>query len=313
MMECCSIVGVDVAGCSLGPLSVGRVVDLESRLDVDGDVLELIRARLPGLSRAERRVAETVLSAPLGVLHMSVTQLAEVSTSSVGSVIRFCQALGLRGYQDLKLRLARQSIPVERQLLDEITPEDESPDVVRKVFSGMAGALDDAAQVVDAAALDRVADLLIGARTILFVAVGTSAPLAADIAYRLTTIGLPAFFPSDVHVQHVTARMLGPGDVCFAISHTGSTTETLASMRAAAGTGANTVALTSFTSSPLTELTETVLVAGSRETAYRIETMTSRIVHLAVLDAFFVLIALRHKNSQDALAATGDVLTEHRI
>ncbi len=50
-----------------------------------------------------------------------------------------------------------------------------------------------------------------------------------------------------------------------------------------------------------------------RETAYRIETMTSRIVHLVVLDAIFVLITLQHRQSQDALAATGDVLTEHRI
>jgi DNA-binding MurR/RpiR family transcriptional regulator len=289
------------------------VIELLSGVGREGDVLELIRVRLPGLSPAERRVAETVLPAPLEVLHMSVTQLAEVSESSVGSVIRFCQTLGLRGFQDLKLQLARQAIPVERQLLDEISTDDGSPEVVRKVFSGMAGALGEAARFVDADLLDRVADLLIDAQRILFVAVGTSAPLAADIAYRLVTIGLPATYPSDVHVQHVSARMLGPGDVCFAISHTGSTTETLASMRTAARTGAATVALTSFTSSPLTELTETVLVAGSRETAYRIETMTSRIVHLVLLDAIFVLIALRHKHSQDALALTGDILTEHRI
>ncbi|MEU5695855.1 MurR/RpiR family transcriptional regulator [Actinosynnema sp. NPDC020468] len=279
----------------------------------NADTLEQIRSLLPSLSPAERRVGQVVLGAPLDVLEQSVTQLAERSKSSVGSVVRFCQSLGLRGFQDLKLRLARQSIPAERQLLDEIAPEDGAAEVTRKVFSGMAGALTDTARVVDTDVLDEVAARLVGARRVLFVAVGTSAPLAADVAYRLTTIGLPATCPADVHVQHVTARMLGPEDVCFAISHTGSTTETLAAVRTAAQTGATTVALTSFTTSPLTGLVDLALVAGSRETSYRIETMTSRIVHLAVLDAIFVLIALRHQAARDALAATGDVLTEHRI
>jgi DNA-binding MurR/RpiR family transcriptional regulator len=265
------------------------------------------------LTPAEQRVARAALDSPIEVMHMSVTEFAEISQSSVGSVTRFCHSLGLRGYQDLKLRLARESIPAERQLLDEIAPTDGAAEVARKVLGGSARALDEAARVVDTDALAAVAERLSAARTVLFVAVGTSAPLASDIAYRLTTIGRPASFPADVHVQHVTARMLGPEDVCFAVSHTGSTTETLASVRTAANSGATTVALTSFASSPLTEMVDLHLVAGSRETSYRIESMTSRIVHLAVLDALFVLITLHSPTSQEALAATSDVLTDHRI
>lgn len=276
-------------------------------------MLELIRSRMPGFSPAESRVARVVLTKPLEILDLSVTQLADRSESSVGSVVRFCQGLGLRGYQDLKLQLAKRSIPVEQQLLDEVSAGDGALEVIRKVLSGTANALQEAAHVVAPEALGQVAEKLLAARRIQFAAVGTSAPLAADISYRLTTIGLPAVFPPDVHVQHVTARMLGPGDVCFAISHTGSTTETLATMRTAAQSGATAIALTSFASSPLTELVDLLLVAGSRETSYRIETMTSRIVHLAVLDAIFVLLALRHDSSSHALAATGGVLTEHRI
>ncbi|GAA0823642.1 MurR/RpiR family transcriptional regulator [Streptosporangium amethystogenes subsp. fukuiense] len=277
------------------------------------NVLELIRSSAPDLSPSEQRVARTVLAAPLEVIHRSVTQMAQESGSSVGSVMRFCQSLGLRGFQDLKLRLARESIPAERQLLAEVASGDGPAEVARKVLTGSAVALQDAAQTVDTDRLGAVAELLTGTPRILFIAVGTSAPLAADVAYRLTTIGLPASFPADVHVQHVTSRMLRPGDVCFGISHTGSTTETLASMRAARQSGATTVALTSFASSPLTELVDHLLVAGSRETAYRIESMTSRVVHLVVLDAIFTLIALRSRTSNEALAATADALTDHRI
>ncbi|MFC7599131.1 hypothetical protein ACFQVD_03285 [Streptosporangium amethystogenes subsp. fukuiense] len=41
--------------------------------------------------------------------------------------------------------------------------------------------------------------------------------------------------------------------------------------------------------------------------------MTSRVVHLVVLDAIFTLIALRSRTSNEALAATADALTDHRI
>lgn len=269
--------------------------------------------RSAGLSPAEQRVARSVLGEPLHVFEMSVTELAAFSETSVGTVVRFCQRLGLRGFQDLKMKLAREAIPAEEQLLHEVVASDGVGEVLTKVLAGTARALDEARAAVDPAALERIAERLMAARRIVFAAVGTSAPLAADISYRLTTIGLPATFPADVHVQHVTARMLGSADVLFAISHTGSTTETLAVTRAARDAGATTVALTSFLESPLTGMVEHLLVAGSRETAYRIEAMTSRLVHLAVLDALYVSIALRHPESHDALAIAGDVLVEHRI
>ena len=108
--------------------------------------------------------------------------------------------------------------------------------------------------------------------------------------------------------------MLGPGDVCLAISHTGATRETLAATRAAAEAGATTIAITSFLRSPLTEVAAITLVAGSRETNYRVEAMASRMAHLAVLDALFVAVALQDRQralaAQDAHAA---VMAEHRF
>ncbi|WP_261574250.1 MurR/RpiR family transcriptional regulator [Frankia gtarii] len=278
-----------------------------------GPIMEHVRAHSASLSAAEQRVARAILSDPVGVVHLSVSDLAQIAGSSPATVVRFCQALGLRGFQELKLALARESIPAERQLLDEIEPGDGPAEVTSKVLSGAANALQSAAQSVNSEAMGQVAELLGDARRIVFAAVGTSASLAGDVAYRFTTIGLDASFAADVHIQHVTARMLTAEDLCFAISHTGSTVETLATVRAAAAAGAATVALTSFATSPLTELVDHVLVAGSRETAYRIEAMTSRIVHLTILDALFVLLALRQPNAQLALAETADILIEHRL
>lgn len=276
-------------------------------------VAERIRAALPSFSPAERRVADAVLRDPSAVIHLSVTELASEAGSSPATVVRLCTTIGLRGYQDLKITLASESIPGERRVLGAITADDSVADITSKVMDATARAVDSAANALEATSLEAMVDALRGARRIVFGAVGTSAPLALDTAYRFVSLGLDASFAPDVHTQHVTARMLRPGDAFFAISHTGSTFETLATTRAAKAAGATTLALTSFSASPLTELVDVTVVAGSAETSYRIEAMASRIVHLAVLDALFVNLSRGSDDRRDALALAEDVLIEHRI
>jgi DNA-binding MurR/RpiR family transcriptional regulator len=276
-------------------------------------ILERLRAALATLTPAERRVAEAVLRDPLGVIHQSVSQLAQDANTSAATVVRLCTGIGLRGYQELKITLATQAIPAPARVHSDVQNDDDAQAVVRKLLDGTANALLRTADSLDAAVLAAIAERIMGAERVLFGAVGTSAPLAQDIAYRLTTLGIAATYVPDVHAQHVTARMLGPRDLLFAISHTGSTFETLAVVRAARQSGAGTVALTSFSASPLTEVVDLSLVAGSSETSYRVEAMASRIVHLAVLDALYVAIALKHPRSSEGLAMTEDVLIEHRI
>ena len=274
---------------------------------------ERLRSHLRSLSPAERRVADVVLRDPLEIIHLSVSELAALADTSAATVVRLCTSLGLRGYQELKITLATQSIPSEKRVLDAVEAADDTSAVTRKVLAGTAAAIEATISAIDTAEMDRIASAVLSAQRVLFGAVGTSAPLAQDAAYRLTTIGIPATFIPDVHTQHVSARMLGPRDLFFAISHTGATVETLAAARAARDSGARTAALTSFQSSPLTETVDFSLVAGSAETAYRVEAMTSRIVHFTVLDALYVTLALRRKESTDALALTEDVLIEHRL
>lgn len=276
-------------------------------------LLERLRATVPSLTPAERRVAETVLRDPLGIIHLSVSELAEAAETSTASVVRLCTTIGLRGYQDLKITLATQAIPREKRVLSAIEPGDGTDAIIEKVLGSTAHAIEDTIRALDADQLDRIAAAILRAKRVLFGAVGTSAPLAQDAAYRLTTLGIAASFIPDVHQQHVSARMLAPDDVFIAVSHTGSTIETLAAARAARDSGATTIALTSFSTSPLTECVQYALVAGSAETSYRVEAMASRIVHFAVLDALYVTLSLRRAASSGALALTEDVLIEHRI
>ncbi|MGH3611374.1 MAG: MurR/RpiR family transcriptional regulator [Pseudonocardia sp.] len=212
------------------------------------------------------------------------------------------------------MRLAAESAPGRSDLQADVEPDDAPAVVLRKVLRASADAMADAADAVTGDAFGHSVELLTNAAQVLFVGVGTSAPLAADAAYRFRTTGLLTEAPSDVHVQHVAARLLRPDDVCLAISHTGQTRETLAAVTAARAAGAATIAVTSFSRSSLTKITDVVLIAGSRETNYRVEAMTSRLVHTAVLDALYVATSLAQPDrARRAQELSAEVIAKHRV
>lgn len=272
-------------------------------------VLVHIRAFAPSLQPGEARVAAVLLDSPEVVVYSSVGEVAELAKTSTATVVRAAQRLGFKGFHALKISLAKE--------LAGSGPADAAGDrgVLASVTSAGAQCVRDAGALVAVETFDRVADRLSAARRVLFVGVGTSAPLCQDAAYRFSAVGVLAEHRGDAHVQAVVARLLNAEDVCVAVSHTGATRETLEAAREARAAGAWVVALTSFARSPITELTDEVLVAGTRELGPAgLEAMASRLAHLAVLDALVVAVAGRDsERSAKALKAYGDVLSEHRL
>lgn len=265
-------------------------------------------------SAVELRIAKAVLNDPAGVINKSIGQFAQDAQVSAASAVRFCRAMGLAGFQELKLTLTRSAPNEAIQAATEVTAGDSHETASRKVVLGSAEALATAAGNIDHTVVAAAARVLGEARRVLVAGIGTSAPLAADVAYRLALIGVDAVFPPDSHVQHVMASHLTEGDACLVISHTGSTIETLATAGAAKDAGASVLAVTSFAGTPLTDLSNQVVVAGSQETAYRVDAMTSRVVHLAVLDALVVVLAHASPERASTLTTSHEILARgHRI
>jgi DNA-binding MurR/RpiR family transcriptional regulator len=270
--------------------------------------LEAVRENLASFTSVELRIAKAMLNDPAGLINQSIGQFAVVAGVSAASAVRFCRAMGLAGFQELKLTLSRSAPSQPVRPATDVDAGDSPETASRKVVLGSAEALATAAGNIDHSAVAAAAGVLGEARRVLVAGIGTSAPLAADVAYRLALIGVDAVFPADAHVQHVMASHLTAGDACLVISHTGSTVETLAVA------GAAVLAVTSFAGPPLTDISDLVVVAGSQETAYRVDAMTSRVVHLAVLDALVVVLAHSSPRRSETLASSNENLARgHRI
>ena len=58
------------------------------------------------MTKAEKKVADFVLSSPQEALASTITDLSKHCGVGETSVFRFCRTLELKGYQDFKLSLA---------------------------------------------------------------------------------------------------------------------------------------------------------------------------------------------------------------
>ena len=259
-------------------------------------LLTHVGGRLPPLQAAEERVAQLLLEQPARVAFMSVAGLAELASTSGATVVRCAQKLGFRGFHDLKLALAEE-LAGAAPAVAPVPPAQRDPRLaaLAQVTAAGAATVRDAAALVDAEVFDATVGALDRAGRVLVVGVGSSAALCRDAAARFTAIGLHTEAPADVHDQHVRARLLNPGDVCLALSHTGATRETLSCTGAAVKGGATTVAITSFAKSPLIELVDHALVAGTRAVVPHLAPLATRLAHLALLDSLVVAVAQRNE------------------
>lgn len=278
------------------------------------NALARIRALLDALAPGARRIADFVLERPQDVLEMSVTELSEATQASEGSVINFCQRLGLSGFQQLKLSLAQDIVRPVQFIHEDLEIGDDAAATCRKIFHSGIQALQDTLSVLDPAALAEAVETLRSARRIEVYGIGSSAPIADDAHYRMLRIGLDAKAVTDSHIQAISASRTDPGVAVLTISHSGSTHETVMSTKLAKAAGARTVVITNYARSPIQAHADVVLFTMARETRFRTEAMTSRIAQLCVLDALIAALALAdHDRATETLRSTFDTLSSKRF
>jgi RpiR family carbohydrate utilization transcriptional regulator len=279
--------------------------------------LPIMRARihslLPSMGPAVQRIAEFVVEHSDEVVHMSVSEVAERTGSSEGSVVGFCKMLGTKGFQHLKILLAQEIVQPVQYIHEDLSPRDDVPTVIGKIFNSNIQTLQATASVLDAEALARAVKLIKRAKRIEIYGIGSSATIAEDAYYRMLRIGLNAVAVTDSHIQAISASQTGPDVATLTISHSGSTYETVLATRLAKEAGAHTICVTNFGKSPIQSFADVLLYTMAHETHFRTEAMTSRLAQLAIIDTLIACLALADYDTSIAtLKSTFDVLSLKR-
>jgi RpiR family transcriptional regulator, carbohydrate utilization regulator len=268
----------------------------EARVDavhVPGSFVRL-QGAYSALRAAEQRVADFILKHPDELIYLTVTELAERTNTSESTVVRLCQKIGYKGYQEFKIVLARDLVGPATEIYAAIEPGDDLATIKNKVFQANAQALRDTLEVLDDVQLQLAVDTIAGARRLEIYGVGGSSPLALDAYHKFVKLGVAAVALSDGDLMAMSSSLLGQGDVALGISHTGASRDVTDALGRAKRHGARTICITHRSSSPITKVSDVVLVTAAQQTAFRSDASSSRIAQLAVIDSLYVGVA--HKN-----------------
>ena len=256
------------------------------------NLVNIITDALPGLNKSERKVAEAILSDPESATGSSIASLAKRANVSEPSVNRFCKRFNTAGFPDFKLKLAKSLVSGVRFVNRNVDPNDTVESYTPKIFDSTINDLALIRDSIDHSVVNAVVDQLIQAKRVYFFGLGTSGSVARDAENKFFRFNLPVSFHDDVLMMRMLASTGSSGDVFFVISHTGRTKEIIDIAEIASNNGATVIALTS-SSSPLTAVSSIALEVDVPENTDEYMAMTSRIVHLVVLDVLATGFTLR--------------------
>ncbi|MCM3145680.1 MurR/RpiR family transcriptional regulator [Brevibacillus sp. MER 51] len=253
-----------------------------------------LQAILDQLKPSERKVADYILAHPEDVVKLSVQKLAEYSGVSEATIIRLARSLNMKGYQELKLRVAgdltKQTAIGSYQ---EIMMEGSVESIMQAVSWNNIQSIQDTLSVLSNEEVKKAVDVLSVARKIDVYGVGASAVIADDIRQKFSRINLWCEAYSDFHAQLTSAVTLTEKDAVIGISYSGQTEDIIQSLTEAKQQGATIITLTKLGPSPVAELANIRLFTSSVEKSIRSGAMASRIAQLNVIDILFITMISR--------------------
>src|SRR5699024_7576410 len=226
---------------------------------------------------------------PNDVMYMSITEVAEASDVGESSIFRFCKSIDLKGYQELKIKLAHtvQQGNHTSYVSNDISMQDSTMELADKLLKLNQGVLEETYHMVNEQDIVRAAELFKEAKHIRFFGVGASLLTAMEAKAKFMRITNKTECSMDSHLQVMAASLMTENDVGVFISYSGSTIDTIESARIASGKGATVISITQFMKSPLTSYADIVLLTGATEGPLQGGSLSAKISQLYMLDLLY--------------------------
>ena len=266
-------------------------------MNTETNCLVKLQSTLPVLRGVERKAATYILENPSTALNSPIATLASQIGIAESSIIRLCRRLGYSGFSAFKINLASSIHQNMQYNLDDLSLTSDTldaPQTMKHVFTQTCLALEQTLQVINYTELEKAADLLRSAASIVFFGIGSSAPIAQDAYCRFSRLDISVSYSIDPYDMLATARHQKENSVVIGISHTGRSRETVRAMQKAKEQGAHTICITSYLDSPITKYSDVTLVTSVSENNVVHEAITSRIAHLSLLDSLYTFLVINN-------------------
>ena len=240
------------------------------------------------VSKSDRKIINCIRTRLTDIPRMTIREIAQACGTAEATCTRFVRKMGFASLADFKAALAEEGAELGRYLdRGNIRNNESARETARKLLSANMIALEKTQDIIRNETIDACADLLIGAQRIAFIGLGYSGIIAQDSYFKFLRIGMNCIAPRDNHTMRMIAAIMEPGDVIFAISHSGETAEILETVDIARAHGLRIISLTENHPSSLRRASDVSLTYIAEETPLETGSIASKIAQFFLVDLVY--------------------------
>ena len=255
------------------------------------NLLSEIETRMPTFSKGQKLISNYILENYDKAAYMTASKLGKIVHVSESTVVRFAIELGFDGYPEFQHALqeivrtrltAAQRMEVTNTLMGD-------GDVLSKVLLGDADKIKRTLEDIDEAAFEEAVQRLAGAKNIYILGVRAASSLAGFLAHGLRMISDNVKFVQTTSGSEMFEQIMNidKDDVMVAISFPRYSKRMKNATSFAKHAGADVIAITDSTASPIAPAADQLLLAKSDMASFA----DSLVAPLSIINALIVALS----------------------
>lgn len=267
-------------------------------------VMDIICSSFNDFFDSEKRIAKYIINHYDKVVDMTVGELAHVSGVSEASVSRFCKKIGVKGFHHLKISLAKEMVEsdIKNQNLSNRISIDDIPQTLQNILANKIEELSQTVSMMDEKNMEIILNLLKNAKSVQFVAIGNTIPVAMDGAFKFNQIGIPAASTSIWENQIGMIYNMTNEDVMIVISNSGESRGLITAVEAAKEVGVTTIAITNNERSTIAKACDYHITTATREKLFLDGYCFSRVSATTVIEILYLFLTSMIDDSYKSIA-----------
>ena len=252
------------------------------------DLLEIMKERMESFSKGQRYIAKYITSNYEKAAYMTAAKLGAISGVSESTVVRFAIELGYEGYPEMQKALqdlVRTKL-TSVQRLEVTNTRIGNSEVLDKVLTSDIDKIRQSLEEIDRNAFYEAIDRIIEAKNIYIIGVRSSSTLAGFMNYSFRMIFDNVKFIQTTSGSEMFEQIMriGQGDVMIAISFPRYSKRIINAVEFARANGADVVALTDSSQSPIAAYADQLLTACSDMASF----VDSLVAPMSIINAMVV-------------------------
>lgn len=267
-------------------------------------VMDVICSSFDTFFDSEKKIAKYIINHYDKVVDMTVGELASASGSSEASVSRFCKKIGVKGFHHLKISLAKEMVDSNMNHV-EVSNRisiDDIPQSLQNILANKVEELKQTISMIQPQQFQEILELIQKARSVTFVAVGNTIPVAIDGAFKFNQIGILAMSSTIWETQAGYICNLREGDVVIAISNSGESRGVITALETAREQGAKTISITNNDQSTAALASDYHITTATREKLFLDGYCFSRVTATAVVELLYLFLTSMNQDAYKNIA-----------